>query len=328
MSKFQKVSPVFNSIINKIPNVLLAAREQNTIKNYWGCFEKWVSWSEQFTEVSPMPSEEIHIIIYLLTLLQTGKNYPVIKSTLYAIKFFHKIIGFEEPCKTNLTTLILEGIKRICCHTTQKKDPITPEQLQKIYELLGGERMTLLNLRTLLISVLSFMGFLRFSEVITLTLGDIIIHETHISIFIEKSKTDVYRDGYWVYLAKLHSSSLCPKSLLEKYIKIAKINKPEHFLFRQILHTKNKFRLKRANKPISYSTTRENLLSALQKIGLEPKNYGLHSLRAGGATSAANLGVEDRLFQKHGRWKSVNVKNGYIHEDLNSLLSVSKNLGL
>ena len=142
MSKFQKVSPVFNSIINKIPNVLLAAREQNTIKNYWGCFEKWVSWSEKFTEVSPMPSEEIHIIIYLLTLLQTGKNYPVIKSTLYAIKFFHKIIGFEEPCKTNLTTLILEGIKRICCHTTQKKGPITPEQLHKIFELLGGDDFT------------------------------------------------------------------------------------------------------------------------------------------------------------------------------------------
>ena len=55
----------------------------------------------------------------------------------------------------------------------------------------------------MLLCVLSFMGFLRFSEVINLKNSDIILKETHMSIFIEKSKTDVYREGYWMHLSKL-----------------------------------------------------------------------------------------------------------------------------
>ena len=50
----------------------------------------------------------------------------------------------------------------------------------------------------------------------------------------------------------------------------------------------------------------------------------MHSLRAGGATAAANLGVNDRLFKKHGRWKSEKVKNGYIHENIEAKLIVTE----
>ena len=61
---------------------------------------------------------------------------------------------------------------------------------------------------------------------------------------------------------------------------------------------------------------------------LTVKKFGLHSLRSGGATAAANLGVNDRLFRKHGRWKSERVKKGYVHENIPFHLQVTKNLGL
>ena len=32
----------------------------------------------------------------------------------------------------------------------------------------------------------------------------------------------------------------------------------------------------------------------------------VHSLRSGGATAAANAGVKDRMFKRHGRWVSEN----------------------
>ena len=47
----------------------------------------------------------------------------------------------------------------------------------------------------MLLCVLSFMGFLRFSEVINLKNSDIILKKTHMSIFIEKNKADIYREG-------------------------------------------------------------------------------------------------------------------------------------
>ena len=57
-------------------------------------------------------------------------------------------------------------------------------------------------------------------------------------------------------------------------------------------------------------------------------DFGLHSLRAGGATAAANAGVPDHLFKHHGRWKSENAKDGYVKDDAASRLGVSKSLGL
>ena len=51
-------------------------------------------------------------------------------------------------------------------------------------------------------------------------------------------------------------------------------------------------------------------------------------MRSGGVPAAANLGVNDRLLKKHGRWKSNKVKGSDVHEDKESKLSVSRNLGL
>ena len=39
------------------------------------------------------------------------------------------------------------------------------------------------------------------------------------------------------------------------------------------------------------------MLYAFEAIDLSRRNYGLHSLRAGGASAAANVQVSDRLFK-------------------------------
>jgi hypothetical protein len=69
-------------------------------------------------------------------------------------------------------------------------------------------------------------------------------------------------------------------------------------------------------------------LSALEKIGLNKKLFGLHSLRSGGVTAAATAHVEDRLFKKRGRWKTDRAKDDYIKENISERLSVTKNLGI
>ena len=111
---------------------------------------------------------------------------------------------------------------------------------------------------------------------------------------------------------------------------------PRSFLMRQIPPTDSRFiflptvrtklghKLKNVQKPISYTTARSDVLDAIQSIGLNRKLFGLHSLRRGGATEAANREVPDRLFKKHGRWKSDNAKDGYVSEDLETRLSVSR----
>ena len=70
------------------------------------------------------------------------------------------------------------------------------------------------------------------------------------------------------------------------------------------------------------------MLNMVEKIGLDKRKFGLHSFRAGGATAAAHNGVPDRLFKRHGRWKSEKAKDSYVKDKLSDLLSVSLNLGL
>ena len=98
-------------------------------------------------------------------------------------------------------------------------------------------------------------------------------------------------------------------------------------LFRGIVSAKEGERL-RANGGLSYSRLREILLAKIGQMGWDPKLFGMHSLRAGGATAAANAGVPDRLFKRHGRWKSETAKDGYVKDSLESRLSVSKSLGV
>ena len=56
-------------------------------------------------------------------------------------------------------------------------------------------------------------------------------------------------------------------------------------------------------EPMSYSRASELIKRELQKEELDPKLYGVNSLRAGGASAAAALGVPDRLFQRQGEWR-------------------------
>ena len=67
-------------------------------------------------------------------------------------------------------------------------------------------------------------------------------------------------------------------------------------------------------------------LSVLEPIGLDKRNFILHSLRAGGTTAAANAGICDRLLKKHGSWRSVSAKDGYVKEDLQQHLLITKSL--
>ena len=216
--KFEKVNKSFNSYKPLLSKVLTKTREKSTTKTYSSYFEEWKTWATQFPEVNVLPADEFHIVLYMIHLLQTGKTFPVIRMSYFAINYFHSIVGYQNPCPTSLPYNALEGIKRILAYSATKKSPVTVSQLYEMYNYFGTKTISLSNLRTILICVLSFMGFLRFSEVIKLRRCDIIKNKTYLSIFIETSKTDVYREGSLVHLTKL-DMVLCPIELVSQYFK-------------------------------------------------------------------------------------------------------------
>ena len=121
---------------------------------------------------------------------------------------------------------------------------------------MGGAETNLTNSRLVAILVISLMGFLRFSELSNLKRGEFILYNTYISMFIEKGKTDIYRKGHWLHLTKLNSN-LCPLDLTKRYFVLAEIDKQcDKYIFRGIKNTKNGQKLRKIDKPLSYTTVR------------------------------------------------------------------------
>ena len=146
-------------------------------------------------------------------------------------------------------------------------------------------------------------------------------------IKVVKRKTDQLRQGDEVVIAQ-SEGNVCPVFLLKEYLKKLDISPDSsEFIFRPLVKTKSSYKLVKVDKHISYATFRGQLTKSLQSIVPDPSVYGTHSFRSGGASRAAS-GVSDRVFQRHGRWKSVAAKDGYVKDDMSSRLVVSKSLGL
>lgn len=207
-----------------------------------------------------------------------------------------------------------------------KKEPITVEMLEVIVS--EAQRSgSLADLRLATACVLGFAGFLRFNELVNHKRSNLEIQDDMLRIHIEHSKTDQLRQGDKVLIAKT-GSNICPVALLESYMKQTGTLWDDHrFLFRPIQKTK-RGEILRESGQLRYSCLRDQFRKKLDYLGFPSADFGLHSLRAGGASAAANAKVPDWLYKRHGRWKSENAKDGYIKDDVDSRLKVSKSLGL
>ena len=174
---------------------------------------------------------------------------------------------------------------------------------------------------------INYAGFLRADELIKLRSCNISMDGGNMVVRIASSKTDQLRQGDEVLIVRTRSPT-CPVAMLECYMHAAQIPPgSEEFLYRPISRVKHGEKL-RASGQLSYSTLRELFKRKLAELGYPAVEFGLHSLRAGGATAAANAGVPDRLFKRHGRWRSENTKDGYVEDSVDKRLSVSRSIGL
>ena len=208
--------PDLKRLATKVPDIILKSRAENTVKKYRSYFNRWDAWCKSFN-ITSIPAKENHAALYMVHLLQNEKSSHVIESTFYAIEYFHKLNLCSSSFISQLCLLILEAAKRRRTKKN-KKEPITARHLKQIYKHIGKiKNCSTLDLRTFAMMVLSYTGFFRYSEVSKLRASDIIWKKTHIEIFVEESKNDIYRDGHWLLISKL-DSPICPLRVLKCYL--------------------------------------------------------------------------------------------------------------
>ena len=102
-------------------------------------------------------------------------------------------------------------------------------------------------------------------------------------VTIKQSKTDPFRKGIKLYLGKT-STDLCPVKVVLNYLVVRGRGAGPLFMFSSGAYL-----------------TRQRLVDAVRRAGLEPSKYCGHSFRIG----AAEKGMEDSTIKTLGRWRSL-----------------------
>ena len=234
--------------------------------------------------------------------------------------------GLTSPMDSPFLKATLEGLQRLLAKPVVKKAPITPTMLDEMVKD-AKKSHSLSDLRLVTACLLAYAGFLRFSELVNVRPCDIKIQKDKLILLIPKSKTDQLRQGDELVISRTGDST-CPVAMLEAYLARTGTQLPDHrFMFRPICKTARSETLRESGS-ISYTCLRESFRKKLKELGYNPDIFGLHSLRAGGATAAANNGVPDRLFKRHGRWKSDSAKDGYVEDLMEHRMEVTRQIGL
>ena len=117
--------------------------------------------------------------------------------------------------------------------------------------------------------------------------------------------------------------------MLERYLTYSGLKKgSDSYLFQPACRTKSKCFLLTKDKKLSYTRSRECIVKKLKMVAPN-LNVSTHSLRASGATTAANAEeVSERCIKRHGRWKSDVSNNDYIEDSIEKRLFITKQLHL
>jgi integrase len=286
-------------------------------------FSKWKAWTLSHSKIAFLPANAHFVSLYLIHLANTANSYSVLKGAACGIAWAHKLAGYSSPTENVLVTETLAGLKVRLAKPRKTKDPFSVVHINMIFDNMKESDLT--DVRNVALMGLAFYAFLRFDDVVRLKVHNIISHSTHVEIEIEKAKNDQLRQGNVVVVAKL--ARHCPVAVLHRYMQLANVQAaPNNFLFRRVVCAGGAKRLHHSFQSLSYSNVRDIVKAKAIFLGLDPSCYGTHSLRSGGCSAAANAGVSDRLFQRHGRWASVAAKDGYVKDSLSSRLSVTRSM--
>lgn len=322
----EDASEEMKNLAEKMPDYLMKSKADSTVGKYNSFFNRYQDFMNR-NGCSHLPASGLNVSLFITSLLEQNVSINVMNSFVYAIKWAHKLAGYKDPTENSYVVSLLEAGKRLQGKSVTKKDPIDVNSIRELCSKYYTSN-ELLVVRDIVMILLSFAGFLRFSEVSNLRCKDVVDKGEYFSLNIEKSKTDQYRQGNDILIAKSEKRT-CPYSWLSRYFMLAGLAIGEEvYMFRPCFTVKGVCRLIHKNKQLSYTRCREVVISRLREVCPVQLNIGLHSLRAGGASAAARAGVNDRCWKRHGRWKSETAKDGYVEDSVQHRLSVSQSLGL
>lgn len=277
-----------------------SSRAKNTKRAYKVDWQEFCAWCTQ-NQLESLPASPLTVGLYLSAKATTLK-VSTLNRKLTAIRQAHYAAQQPFDSKHPAIREIWNGIKRTYGVEQQGKQPLLTDDLKKIIQSMGTSLQDLRNKALLLIG---FSGAFRRSELIGLNVEDITYQPEGLTILLRRSKTDQEQKGYLKGIPFGHHTETCAVRALKQWLDVSKICSGPIFRKMQGKNLVSSLRL--SDKAVS-----RIIKKSIVSIGISPKKYAGHSLRAGFATAAASAGVEERIIMAQTGHKRVDTLRKYI----------------
>ena len=284
---------------------LKSSKASNTLRAYKADYKDFAGFCVK-NGFKPMPSEPKIISLYL-TYLSKSCKFSTLKRRLASISVIHRLSGHYIDTKHPMITENLMGIKRIKGSYQKAKRPILVKDLKFLIDVIDERLMHIRDLdgtyqkrenkfiRDKSIILIGFAGGFRRSELVNIEYEDIEFVSEGVKIFVKRSKTDQSGEGMTKGIPYFSNPNYCPVISLKNWIEKSEIKSGKIFDM--------------SDKSVALTVKKYTALA-----GLDSNKYSGHSLRSGFATSAAELGAEERNIMTMTGHKTTQMVRRYIQE--------------
>ncbi len=272
---------------------LKSSKASNTLRAYKADYKDFALFCLKHGFKS-MPTEAKIVSLYLTHLSKTSK-FSTLKRRLASISVIHKLSGHYIDTKHPMITENLMGIKRVKGSYQKAKKPILINELKSIINVIDKDKNEKRRAKNRALILIGFSGGFRRSELVSILYDDIDFVKEGVKIFIKRSKTDQSGEGMTKGIPYFSNPQYCPVISLKNWIDILKIKSGKIF-------------------DISDKSVALTIKKYTAMAGLDSNKYSGHSLRSGFATSAAELGAEERSIMAMTGHKTTQMVRRYIQE--------------
>ena len=272
---------------------LKSSKASNTLRAYKADYKDFVLFCIKHGFKS-MPTEAKIISLYLTHLSQNSK-FSTLKRRLASISVIHRLSGHYIDTKHPMITENLMGIKRVKGSYQKAKKPLLLNDLKSIVNVIDKDKNEKRRAKNRALILVGFAGGFRRSELVAILFEDIDFVPEGVKIFIRRSKTDQSGEGMTKGIPYFTKSEYCPVMSLKNWLEKSKIKSGKIFDM--------------SDKSVALTVKKYTAIA-----GLDSNKYSGHSLRSGFATSAAELGAEERSIMAMTGHKTTQMVRRYIQE--------------
>ncbi|WP_439395170.1 site-specific integrase [Bradyrhizobium sp. PMVTL-01] len=215
----------------------------------------------------------------------------------------HDARGLPNPTHSPLVRATMRGIKRTCGCAQRQAKPLCRDDLLQVLEATGDRTKDVRDRALLLVG---FSGALRRSELVGLNKEDLEQVRQGMILHLRRSKTDQEAEGQKIGIPH-GRGKWCPVAALNDWVQASAIG--QGAVFRPL------DRAGRVAEPrLSGDAVAIIIRERVEAAGLDPSGYSGHSLRAGLATSASQVGVPTWKIRAQTRHASDAMLTRYVRD--------------